>query len=341
MKVAIHDKDTYYLKRICEILQENTKDKMEVVSVGNFNNEIIKEINPDICIFPVEMKDEISNIGVSHMFITSNKDDVKKNSNAYIYKYSNVNNFIKSIEAYYNAESMYILNTNSKINAKIITFISVGGGMGSSTVSAGATTRFAGLEKRVLYINLKPFAGVGYLQITENSISIKEIVDDIENKSGRFVELANDIKKDNRGVSVLNNDNNLFGFNDVTEKQITDLIFMLDKLNRYDVIVFDIAVSPNNNIKKILEYSDHISCVLNGTPKSHEKLSYLFSYLSDFENSQLNKLRIIYNNFKMMPKVDKEISEKVIGGIGSFESTNPNDVIDRVANMKFLDKLLN
>lgn len=341
MKVAIHDKDTYYLKRICEILQENTKDKMEVVSVENFNNEIIKEINPDICIFPVEMKDEISEIGISHMFITSNKDDVKKNSNAYIYKYSNVNNFIKSIETYYNAESMYILNTNSKINSKIITFISVGGGMGSSTVAAGTCSRFAGLEKRILYINLKPFSGVGHLQISENSVSIKEMINDIENKSGRFLELADDIKKDNKGISVVRNDNNLFGFNEVTDNQITNLIYMLDKLNRYDAIVFDVAVSNNSNIKKILEYSDHINCVLNGTPKSHERLSYLFSYLSGIENSQLNKLRIIYNNFKMMPKVDKEISEKVIGGIGSFDSTNPNDVIDRVANMKFLDKLLN
>lgn len=339
MRVGIYDDDTYFLNRVCEILQEKSKGENEFIALLESDFFSKKSYGVDMLVVPKEMKEEAENYRIPFMLLTEDKNDVLKNSNLYIYKYGNVNEYLKLIKNFYSMESLYSIENDKRRNAKVITFFSLGGGMGSSTLAAGASAYFTDTESKVLYINLKPFTNNGYLTVEQDNISINELIFDIEKKAGKFNVLVHSIRQNKLGVSVLNNCNELKDFYNITGAQINKLIHILDKLNRYSYIIFDIQASNLDCTYKILECSDSICCVLDESPLGNERIKNAILHLTNYNEDLISKIKVICNKCKTIPKLDKEIEGRIIGRIDRLENFNSNEIIKKIADMRIFDML--
>ena len=236
-------------------------------------------------------------------------------------------------------ESLEDINL-SGINTKVITYMSLGGGMGSSTVAAGTASYFAKIGKRVLYINLKPFNGTGYLSSKGENISLKDIIEDIQHGCANTEALFNNICISQMGVYILDNFKENFDMEKLNKHILAKLILQADSIGKFDIVIFDIHASWTQWVSRVLELSDKICIVADGSEFCNTKLQNVFSLLNDGDRFFWQKTAVIYNKYKTMPKVAQYVEAKVMGGIGYMDSEKPQDVINRMLNMKFLNNLI-
>ena len=236
-------------------------------------------------------------------------------------------------------ESLEDINL-SGINTKVITYMSLGGGMGSSTVAAGTASYFAKIGKRVLYINLKPFNGTGYLSSKGENISLKDIIEDIQHGCANTEALFNNICISQMGVYILDNFKENFDMEKLNKHILAKLILQADSIGKFDIVIFDIHASWTQWVSRVLELSDKICIVADGSEFCNTKLQNVFSLLNDGDRLFWQKTAVIYNKYKTMPKVAQYVEAKVMGGIGYMDSEKPQDVINRMLNMKFLNNLI-
>lgn len=341
MRIAIFDADTYYLQRVCSVMNKKHKCKMEFVPLLREQVETaIKDSSFSVLLIPSEMKELKERAGIPVIILTEDKQKAEQYGDSYIYKYGNADKLVKNITVYYNHTEMYTLNTEAELQSRLITYVSLGGGMGSSTIAAGTAVHFAKSGKRVLYLCLKPFMSSGYFKVNENNISIEDIIRDIEGKQGNIVGIFGEIEKDTSNVSVLNNYRNVEKIYGSNEGEIKRMLSMIDKTKAYDIIVVDMNFSTLDYAKAILDKSTQICLVMDGTEQSNSKVLKYMQYVETIDSQLLSKIRIIFNKFKVMPKMDKAIEDKTIGGVNYNEGKSTQDIIHKLSGMRFFDDII-
>lgn len=358
MKIAIYDNDEYYINKVKNIMNEIYKDEIFITLI---KKDVIQgEVNGnnyDIIVLPEEYKTMYE--GRDRKILYFSKDQSVSEINK-LYKFSDAETmYNKMLKFYENMESLEKILTHNvveevkqekisevknekvtdnaskvNVNAHIISFVSLGGGMGNSTVAAGAASYFSHIGKRVVYINLKPFGGNGVFEINE-SLSIKDFID-----SGSIREAISRLGRDESGVSIISNTYNMEELGEISVNDWNNLILYLSEVGQYEVIVFDMSMIETDKLWNILINSNRIGCVLNESNSGRSKLDGFLQYLNNKAPEYIDRVSVIFNKFKSMPKIDEKIEKNVIGGVGYVETENTRDVINKLKNMKFLEALL-
>lgn len=365
MRIGIYDDDRYYLNRVCEIMNAKYLNDLFFVPLDKEQiNDAVKGADFDMCILPGYMNN-IAKPDITVMY--SREDDVSDANNTLeFYKYMNTSEmYIAVNDAYTHAQKVKSeaaarerekeatvqeeahraaeenvrvdikKELKDEIYAKVNTFVSLGGGMGSSTVAAGAARYFAGLGRKVLYVNMKPFAGGGYFDGKCEIVSISDVL--MKSVSGLGKEIVNNITKvDN--LYVIGSFNEYGKSQNISNTDMVRLIQEFDEIGQYDDIVFDIYMDNSAVSEVLLNISDNICCVINDGPFGKFKL---INMLEGIKRSGItDKIKVIYNKYKKMPRVDKSIDDMVIGGIGYHKSENPVEIVQQICGMNFFETLI-
>lgn len=354
MRIGIYDDDRYYLNRVCEIMNAKYLNDLFFVPLDKEQiNDAVKNTGFDMCILPGYMNN-IVKADIAVMY--SREDDVGDvNNTLEFYKYMNTSEmYIAVNDAYTHVQKVRekaiaveeetavqeeACRAEEKVRvdiyAKINTFVSLGGGMGASTVAAGAARYFAGLGRKVLYVNMKAFAGGGYFDGKCDIVSMSDVL--MKSISGLGKEIANNITKvDN--LYVIGSFNEYGKSKNIGRKDMVRLIQEFDEIGQYDDIVFDIYMDNSAVSEVLLELSDNICCVINDGPFGNFKLLNMLEGIK--KNGITDKIKVIFNKYKRMPRVDKSIDEMVIGGIGYNKSENPVEIVQQISGMNFLEILI-
>ncbi len=365
MRIGIYDDDRYYLNRVCEIMNAKYLNDLFFVPLDKEQiNDAVKSADFDMCILPGYMNN-IAKPDITVMY--SREDDVcDANNTLEFYKYMNTSEmYIAVNDAYTHAQKVRAeavsrerekeavvqeeahraaeenvrveikKELKDEIYAKVNTFVSLGGGMGSSTVAAGAARYFAGLGRKVLYVNMKAFAGGGYFDGKCEIVSISDVL--MKSISGLGKEIVNNITKvDN--LYVIGSFNEYGRLKDISKKDVLKLIEEFDRIGQFDDIVFDTYMDNSAVSEMLMDISANICCVVDDSVFGKFRL---MNMLDSIKGSGANeKVKVIFNKYKKMPRVDESIDDLVIGGIGYNKGENPLEIVQQISGMNFLEVLV-
>ena len=191
-----------------------------------------------------------------------------------------------------------------------------------------------------MYINLKPFHGTGYLGTKGENVSIKDMIEDIQSGCVNATALFSNICISPAGVYLLDNFKKYYEMNQLHKNILAKMMLQADQVGKFDVVIFDICAAWEPWAQSILEISHKICMVVDGSEICNMKIRNVVNFMNENNGYFWQKAAVIYNKYKTMPKVDKYVEPKVMGGIGYMESQKPQDVINRMLNMKFLNNLI-
>ena len=376
MRVGIIDKNTYYQSRVCEIMNEKYQGELEIFPLSVEDISGIETNSYDMLLVDDEnISDE--NIDLPIVYLSDEKDDLVRDEKVFIFRYNNVQMMhdliYESKEALINikeekqkaeeearqkaeeeqeavhkeveettkdTEKESVEIDLSTIHCKVVTFMSLGGGMGSSTMAAGTAVYYAKAGKKVLYVNLKPFSKSGYFSITGTNISISDIIKSVEKNDGNENTLFNNICVNKSGVYTMDSFVNYSDISKFNYDFIMKYVMMVDKIGNYDVLILDMNASKGKEFEGILKVSSSICMVMDGSEYSNQKACKAISFIESIDLHLSDKVKIICNKFTNSPEVDRSIENKAIGGVAYIQNDNPLDVIDRIGSMRFLNLII-
>ncbi|MBQ3665823.1 MAG: AAA family ATPase [Lachnospiraceae bacterium] len=228
----------------------------------------------------------------------------------------------------------------SNLHCKVATFVSLGGGMGSSTMAAGTAVYYAKSGKKVLYVNLKPFSKSGYFNITGVNISISDIIKSVEKNDGNENALFKNICVNKWGVYTMDSFVNYSDIRKFDWDFLKKFLMMVDKIGNYDILILDMNASVGSYFEEILKISSSICIVMDGSPYSNQKACKAIAILESINMRLSDKVKIICNKFANSPEVDRSIENKAIGGVAYIHSDNPQELIDKIGSMRFLNLII-
>lgn len=334
MRIAIYDYDRYFSDRICNVMNKKYGSLAKWTALNENQLINIKEDKSDVILLPLEMKNDMYNDNEAIIYFSEKKIDGICN---WTYKYQTASSLNEAISQIYKAKSLY--RTDEVLeNCKLISFISLGGGMGNSTMATGASQYYAREGKKVLYLNLKTLGGTGYFDI-EGSASIYQIVQDISKKQGNLNRLVEGIRIDPSGIFVAEGNVDPEKYSEILSCDFLKILCLVQKIGKFDNIIIDAEISHTETFNAIIKNSDSICFILDGSELGNKKFQWVLPYLSNIDNLVQNKIRIIFNKYRIMPKVRKEMEASVIGGLGYVEGSSYKDVLAKIHNMNLWARL--
>ena len=218
----------------------------------------------------------------------------KTNSDYYIYMYQNIFDICKSIMSIIdNYKSEVLYKSEFFQNTKVVSFISCGGNTGASTISEAFTyNRYSNKNSSVLHITLSPIKNSIYI----NSQAVRKDI---------FFENVSELLSSNfiNNLEVINGFKNIHSAMCYSNESLKDTITFAKKLE-FDYIVLDFELSYVSLLCSVLDISNSIVLVTNGSKKSTKVMNRITEYISSYNYSILEKVKVIHNLMSKGANID-------------------------------------
>lgn len=350
IKLAILEKDSSYLNRIVTAFNAKYSDKLEIYS---FTDEEIAVSTLEISKIDVLLANDLFNIDVTSLpkrcgfayFVDSQDIESVRNQRA-ICKFQRADLIYKQILSIYseNAESISGLHVDD--NCKLLTFVSVSGGTGSSTVAAAAAIRYANAGKKVLYLNLERFGSSDIFFAGEGQADMSDIVFALKSKKANLaLKLESSVKQDDRGVYFFSQPKIALDIIELTMEEIKILVSELQLMGSYDYIILDTEFSIDKAHLELYKKMSAIVMVGDGTEISNSKLYRAYVSLKTLEQGMdtpiTNRMFTIYNKFSNKTSNVLDNIELInLGGAPRYEHATIQQILTQLSAMDMFDKIL-
>lgn len=225
---------------------------------------------PSSCAYAWFTEDNTSNlIGISH-----------------VYLYQSIMGIGKTL---FNIQKSYSSGLISKAEffqkTKIVLFCSCGGNTGATTLAETYSYTKSTIQgQSVLHIALSPFESSNNLVNIVNNVTHLEDISNPSNKSIlENLELVNGFKSISSALE----------FNSNT---MCDIVKELKKLE-FDYIIFDYDINYINLLPTMIELSNDIFAITDGSISSINSLEVLYNYVLNLNSSFDRKFKVIHNYY--------------------------------------------
>lgn len=350
IKLAILDKDTLYLSRISTLLSNKYNEKFEVYSFTDVDVAVnaVSENKVDVFLandyFEVDKKKIPGRCGFAYLVDSPSVKMV--NDEPAICKYQKIELTYKQILAIYSDKAGVISDFDEESDkAKIITFFSVSGGAGSSSMAAACAKRLAFTGKKTLYLNLELFGSSDTFFEAEGQFDMSDIIYTLKSKKTNIaLKLESCVKQDSSGVYFYSSPKLVLDMLEISKDDITVLLDEASSMGTFDVIVVDIDFFMKQDYLDIYRKANSIVVVGDGSEISNRKTESVYAALATMEsgneNSIIEKMCIVYNKFSN--KVCKTIGDenlRSIGGAPRYEHASAKQVVDQLSKMNMFDSI--
>ena len=351
IKLAILEKDQGYLNRISMVFSTKYADKIELYSFTDLKVALevldIKKIDVLIAneIFEIDPKFVPKRCGVAY-FVESVDVDTIGEYRA-ICKFQKIDLIYKQILSIYSENAGNISGLKfGDDTCKIIIFLPVSGGVGSSSMAAACAKNFASKGKRVLYLNLERFCGADVFFDAEGQFDMSDIIYSLKSKKANLaMKLESSVKQANNGVYFFSQSKLALDMVELNSDDINRLISEIQFTGNYDYVIVDADLSIDKQWLNIYRKAHTIVWVSDGSEISNIKLFRSYNALNILEQNAdsplTNRLVLIYNKFSSKTsKVLNDIGIKNIGGAPRYEHATTKQVIEQLSAMEMLNKLM-
>ncbi len=351
IKLAILDKDANYLNRIVSMFNNKYADRLVVYSFTDSETALnsLETEKIDVFIASEEFKIDTSRLpkkcGFVYFVEASSVESLYDQRT--ICKYQKADLIYKEILGIYaevaSATTGFKLDSNSSVS--IITFLSAGGGVGSSTMAAACSLSLTRKGKKVLYLNLEQnglsssfFHGEGQLDLNDVIYTIKS------KRSNLALKLESAVKQDDTGVSFYESPKVALDMVGLSEEDIRRLLTELKLTASYDYIIVDTDFIYDKKCYEIMNASNLIIFVSDGSEIANSKLNRTMEALNIIEQGNnlnvLSRTVLLYNKFSSKTAKTDNIDLKVLGGAPRFEGATTRQLMEQLASMSFFDTLI-
>lgn len=351
IKVALLEQDRTYLEKFVNVFNNRYYEKIEMYSFTNLEDaaKALRIFRIDVFIasddFEVDTENIPNRCGFAY-FLESREIESYKGQKV-ICKYQKADTIYKAILGLYAEKSASLsgIKQNIDSNIHIVTFVSAGGGEGSSTVAVAFAKRNVQMGKKVLYLNLEKFGDSNIYFHGEGNSTLSDVLYIIKGKKSNIaLKIESSIRYDNSGVQFIDSCKNAMDVMEIRAEDVETIINNIKLMDVFDILVFDVdfEILPMN--LEIYKYSDRIVFVHDGTAAAKGKLEKAYDVMKILNEQKsiplLQKTCMLYNKFKNSEADIPQTDISVLGAIPKYSASDIYRIIDEIATMTFLDKIL-
>ncbi len=351
IRLAILEKDINYLRRIVSAFNIKYADKLEIYSFTDVKSMLEELDNSRI---DVILADELFEIDVKKLpercgfayFVDDHGIESYKNQQA-ICKFQKADLIYKQILSIYAEKASAITGFSlDEASSKIISFISAGGGTGSSTVAVAYAKRMAAKQKKVLYLNFEQFGDAGLYFHGEGQADFSDIIYALRSqRSNLNLKLESTIRQDASGVFFYAAPKVALDIRELRLEDVKRLMMETRNSGSYDYIVLDSDFGLDDFSYTIWREANNVVLVTDGEEISNRKIERMFQTFRILEKKddglRLGKVALFYNRFSNKTGntlQEPDIAE--IGGVPRYEHATKDMLVKQISTLEVLDKIM-
>ena len=246
-----------------------------------------------------------------------------------------------------NPVNVFNLKKDGSGETGILTFLPCNGGDGASVMAAACCLNFADRGRRVLYLNLESFGTPDIFFDAEGTFNLSDLIYSIKSrKSNIALKIESMVKKDKSGVFFFDECKVPLDLMEMTGEDIQILFDVINESNLFDYVVVDTEMALNDVILQIMQNSNRLIYVTDGSQTSNLKFKRIYSTLEIVEGqrnlSLLPKISIAYNKTNCISnKYIEEIQNiNVLGWAGECIKASSAQAAHQISKMSMFDTLL-
>ena len=351
IKLAILEKDTNYLNRFVTAFNTKYSDKFEIYSFTNLEIALstIEDSKIEVLLssdsFDIPFEKLPARCGFAYIVDASDVEMI--NDRRTVSKFQKAELIYKQILSIYSENAGNISGLKmTDDNCKLITFTSVSGGNGSSTMAAACAMSFASKGFKTLYLNLEKFGSSDYFFSAEGAFGMSDIIYALKSRKANLsIKLESCVKQATNGVYFYSQSPIALDMLELTNDDIMNLISELRLTGSYDYIIFDMDFSLDKSTLDIFRKMHAIVIVGDGSVISNTKISRAYKALETVEANAdspiTNRMSIIYNKFSNKTSIVMEdINLKNVGGAPRYEHASIKQVLEQLVNKVNFENIL-
>ncbi|MBU3112337.1 AAA family ATPase [Clostridium lacusfryxellense] len=351
IKLVIADTDEIYVNRLINFFSGSYNDELEMYSFTNMDtlNDFISNNKVDVLIatesFGINIKEIPEKIAFAYFSDSVSIDTISGVRT--VCKYQKVDLIYKEILSLYSEKTTNVIGYKSENGeiTKIHTFLSCSGGTGTSTVAAAYAINMARKEKKVLYLNFELLGSTNAFFNAEGLFNFSDVIYAIKSKKSNLIlKLESTVKKDPTGVFFYDACKMPFDVMEMSKEDIKKLLDELKIAGIYDYIIIDTDFTLNKKMNLIIQYSNSLVFVSDGTEVAIAKFKMSYEALKVLEEEQkislFSKISLIYNKFSSEngKYIDDE-SINVLGGTPRYKNATTVQIAQQISEMGIFNNI--
>lgn len=352
IKLALLDSDKNYLDRLSVVFTNKYPDKIEFHSFTDEQMAIdsLKIGKTDVFLanenFKIEMKDVPESCSFAYIAEENGVESIR--DEAAIAKYQRADLFYKQILSLYaeKARNVTGYKMNGETQTKILTFVSMEGGAGSSTVAAAFAEYAAERGKKVLYLNIEQLGRTEDFFVGEGQYDLSDVLFTLKSGKGSMaLKLESTVRRDASGVCFYSSPKVAWDLMELGEKELQTLLEELCASGGYDYIVLDQDFIFGKKMFRVFKMASQIVFVNDGSEISNAKFQRGYQALKIYEQNSnyafLRKSYLFYNKFSNKTSKTLEIEDiRNLGGVPRFEHATTKQVMKQLVQLADFQKIM-
>lgn len=351
IRLAILEKDHYYLKRIISVFGSKYSDQFEIYS---FTDEEVAYSTLDSAKIDVFVAGDTFEIDMkripkrcSFAYLVDSDDIETIHNQKIICKFQKVDLIYKQLLNLYSENSTYItgMHIEGNDNTIVLAFLSPAGGTGCSTAAAACAMNFAKKGKKVLFLSLEKFGSSDAFFNGEGNSSFSDVIYAIKSKKSNLpLKLESTVKQDPSGVYFYSEARTALDMQELKSSEIKKLIDDLKLFGNYDYIILDFDFNLSQDTLDVLQICNRIVMMSDGSYLANKKLEKAITTLSIIE--QQSDYKLLLKTGILFNRVSSQTSEKPnlpeiteFGGIKRYEGYKTGQMLKELSDLSVFDSL--
>lgn len=302
IRVVLADNDEKYIEyfRKAAVAYAEKTEMSFFTREENLKKYLIEK-RCDLLLISETMEQAGENFNCAKVILTEEHGLEEKNGYRTIYKYQKLENIYRIIvEEYAEQKEKEGIKFHSAGNAKMVSFISAGGGVGKTTACFALAKYLCRQKKEVLYVPLEQFSNINYLYPGDETQTLTNLFYAAkEKKSTLNIRMKGMIHRGEDGMLFLRPADQPNDADQMTGDNWNFFLNALADIEDIDYILLDHTSGVFKNFAVILDRVEQICMVadrsLTGIVKATGMVSYFQRYDENRDTSISKKIRVIVN----------------------------------------------
>ena len=353
IKLAIVVSDKNYLSRLSSTLDTIYADKLETYYFSDFEialNHFRNGVRFDVLLADTDFEIDHNNFSskVAFAYFSDSNDIETYRDKPCIGKYQKIDVIFREILRLYseNANNNVVFKADKESECSVVSVVSAAGGVGSSTIAAALAIRKQLSGMNVIYINFEVCGSTNIFFKSPGDGDFSNVIFALKSKKTNLAfKLNSEVKRSQEGVSFFDECSIALDKASLNFSECEKLIDELVKNGNYNLIIIDMDFSLVDSCIKILNKSDKVIFVSDGSELSNEKTRKSVTSIQIMESRQeelnlLAKSVLLYNKFSSKNSVQiDDFILNTIGGINRLEGLDSYSLAKKISEYGVFDNI--
>ena len=353
IKIFICSEDRLYCEKMVNYFDAHYYDKFQwnVCTQLQYMRRMVQTDKVDIILIGEEMKEEFWESdwklleGKLWAYLTENEGG-QKDGEWHFRKYRRADEIYRDLLDFYATKEHIQYENLSIISSKttFITFVSVSGGNGASTIACAAAKACSQMEK-VLYLNLEAIGSSMLSFSGENKAGFDELIYAIKSRRNALgLKLESSVSIDETGTYYFQECANPMDMQLLSAEDIKELMRAIEASGVYDKVVIDLGNGLGDKELMVMSMANRVVMITDHSEIAERKIQRYLKFIQTVEETRevdiISKMCIYFNKTLKGTRMPEQLFQiRVCGSFPMIENGNYAGIVERISKMELLQEL--